>query len=71
MITLKDRYKIAFITNWGTFILVVMPFGLKNVPPTYQQSMSTTFKNYIGIFMKLFLNDLGAFNDLDTHLIKF
>jgi hypothetical protein len=21
--------------------------------------------------MKLFLNDLGAFNDLDTHLIKF
>jgi hypothetical protein len=36
MITLEDRYKIAFIAEWGTFLWLVMPFGLNNVPPTYR-----------------------------------
>jgi hypothetical protein len=31
----KDKYKTAFITDWGAFVWVMMPFGLKNVPPTY------------------------------------
>jgi hypothetical protein len=35
MITPKDRYKIDFIIDWGVFIRIVMPFGLKNAPPTY------------------------------------
>jgi hypothetical protein len=35
MIAPKDKYKIALITDWGTFLQIVMPFGLKNVPPTY------------------------------------
>jgi hypothetical protein len=25
---------------------VVMPFGLKNAPPTYQRTTSKTFKDY-------------------------
>jgi hypothetical protein len=29
-ITLEDRYKTTFVTNWITFIWVVMPFGVKN-----------------------------------------
>jgi hypothetical protein len=44
-----------------------MPFGLKNVPPTYQWTMNTSFKDYLGMFMKLFLDD---FSDLNTHLTK-
>ncbi len=44
-----------------------MPFGLKNVPPTYQQTMSITFKDYFGVFMKLFLDGLNVFNDLNNH----
>jgi len=35
-ITLEDMYKTAFITDSGMFVWIVMPFGLKNVPPTYQ-----------------------------------
>ena len=30
-----DGYKTAFITEWGAYVWVVMPFGLKNAPPTY------------------------------------
>jgi hypothetical protein len=47
-----------------------MPFGLKNAPPTYQQVVSIAFKDYLWVFMKLFLNDFNMFNYLDTHLPK-
>jgi hypothetical protein len=44
-----------------------MPFGFKNVPPAYQRAMSTSFRDYLGVFTKLFLDD---FNNLYTHLTK-
>jgi hypothetical protein len=47
-----------------------MPFGLKNVPPTYQLAISKTIKEYFGVFMKLLLDDFNMFSDLDTHLPK-
>jgi hypothetical protein len=70
MIILKNRYKTIFITDWGAFVWVVMPFGLKNAPPTYQWVVSTTFKDYLGLFMKLFLDDFSMFSNLDTRLPK-
>ncbi len=45
-----------------------MPFGLKNVPPTYWQVVNMAFRKYLKVFMKLFLNDINVFNDLETHL---
>jgi hypothetical protein len=64
----EDSYKTTFITNQGTFVWVVMSFGLKNVPPTYQIVVNKTFKDYLDDFMKLFLDDLMVFSDLDTLL---
>jgi hypothetical protein len=34
-ITLEDRYKTTFVTDWRTFVYMVMPFGVKNGPPTF------------------------------------
>jgi hypothetical protein len=51
---LEDQYKTAFITNWGAFVWVVMPFGVKNGPPTYQRTIMNTFYEYIDVFMKVF-----------------
>lgn len=53
-IACEDHYKMALITDWGAFVWVVMPFGLKNVPPAYQRAMSKTFKDYLDD-LKLFL----------------
>jgi hypothetical protein len=47
-----------------------MPFGFKNVPPTYQRMVNMAFKDYLGMFMKVFLDDFNVFNNLDTHLTK-
>jgi hypothetical protein len=70
MIALEDRYRTTFIIDWGTFVWIVMPFGLKNVPSTYQQAMSMAFLEYFGVFMKLFLDDYNVFSDLKMHLTK-
>ena len=66
----NDRYKTAFITEWGAYVWVVMPFGLKNAPPTYQRIINQIFKDYLNDFMKLFLDDFSVYNDITTHLLK-
>jgi hypothetical protein len=70
MITLEDKYKTTLITKWGIFVWLIMPFELKNAPTTYQWVISMAFKEYLGVFMKLFLDDFNVFNDLKTHMVK-
>jgi hypothetical protein len=69
-IALDKRYKTTFIIDWGAFVWVVMPFGLKNAPPTYQRVVNRTFKDYLDDFMKFFLDDFTIFTYLDIHLSK-
>ncbi len=70
MIAHEDRYKIVFIIDWGAFVSAIMPFGFKNAPPTYQWVVNIDFKDHLGMFMKLFLDDFNVFSNLDTHLPK-
>ena len=65
-----NRYKTAFITEWGAYVWVVMPLGLKNAPPTYQRIINQIFKDYLNDFMKLFLDDFSVYSDVATHLPK-
>jgi hypothetical protein len=51
-------------------VWVVMPFGVKNGPPTYQRAVTKAFYEYIDVFMKIFLNDFIVFSDLSTHFEK-
>jgi hypothetical protein len=47
-----------------------MPFGVKNGPPTFQRTISKTFKKYLDQFMKIFLDDFTIYNDMESHLMK-
>ena len=47
-----------------------MPFGLKNAPPTYQRAVNKAFRDFIGDFMKLFLDDFSVYSDIISHLVK-
>ena len=54
----KDQYKIAFSTEWGIFAYRVMPFSLTNDPTTFQRLMIHAFKEYLRIFLEIFMDDL-------------
>jgi hypothetical protein len=55
----------------GAFVWVVMPFGVKNGPPTYQRVITKASHEYIDVFMTIFLDDFTIFNDLSIHLDQF
>jgi hypothetical protein len=67
-IATEDQYKTTFVIDWGAFVWVIMPFGVKNGPPTYQRAITKSLCEYIDVFMKIFLDDFIISNDLSTHL---
>ena len=67
----EDVLKIAFQCPGalGTYEQVVMPFGLENVRAIYQRSMNSIFHEFIGKFMKIYIDDIVVKSDTkQTHL---
>ncbi|CAG8611019.1 11566_t:CDS:2 [Cetraspora pellucida] len=64
-----DRDKTAFITPYGMFEFNVMPFGLANAPATFQRLMDNIFRDIIGKFVVVYLDDLNIFSTtFEEHL---
>jgi hypothetical protein len=54
-IALEHIYKTAFVTYWGAFIWKMMPFGIKNEPPTYQKVVTKKLSTeWDGIVLHVF-----------------
>lgn len=54
---------IAFSTPEGaTYEFVVMPFGLKNAPSTFQKLMTEALAGYIDRFVKVYLDDIVIYS---------
>jgi hypothetical protein len=67
-IALEDRYKTSFVIDWGAFIWKVMPFGVKNGPPTFKRDMTKSFRENMDYFMKIFMDDFTRYSDMEIHL---
>jgi hypothetical protein len=58
----EDRPKTTFVTPWGTYAYVIIPFGLKNAGATFQRAMDHAFKDFIGKFMDDYQDDLTIYS---------
>ena len=63
-----DKEKMAFVTEWGVFVAVVMMFGLKTGPATLQRIIMEIFGEYIPGFMQVLLDDIAVYNRQTKHL---
>ena len=59
----KDREKTAFITPFGLYQSVVMPFGLCNAPATFQRLVDSVFDKYIGHGVGVYIDDIVIYAD--------
>ncbi len=62
-IELEDVWKTAFATPYGTFISLVMQQGDCNAPATFQRLMTTIFRDFIGRFVHVYLDDIFVYSD--------
>jgi hypothetical protein len=49
---------------------MVMPFGLCNVPGTFERLMNKVFDPLLGLFLWVFIDNFGVYNDRASHLAK-
>jgi hypothetical protein len=54
----SDQLATSFITPFGMFFYVTMPFGLRNAGATYQQCMQHVFGDHIGQTVEAYVDDI-------------
>ena len=53
----SDQLATSFITPFGSFCYILMPFGLKNAGATYQRCMLSCFGDLIGRTIEAYVID--------------
>ncbi|CAI6339108.1 unnamed protein product [Periconia digitata] len=67
-----DEYKTAFLTRFGLFEYVVMPFGLCNAPATFQRYINDILHDILDDFCTAYIDDILIYSeneeDHDRHV---
>ena len=56
----SDQIKTSFITPFGTFCYITMPFGLKNAGSTYQRCIQRCLHDQIGRNVHAYVDDIAV-----------
>ncbi|KAJ1595446.1 hypothetical protein NDA14_005957 [Ustilago hordei] len=65
-----DEWKTAFGTQLGLYEYLVMPFGLANAPAHFQLFINDIFRDIIGVYVVVYLDDFLIFSDTEEVHVK-
>jgi hypothetical protein len=66
----QDRKHTTFVTVDGLYCCVVMPYGLKNVLPTFVRAMSKTFGDLIRDRVEVYVDDIMVKTKRGSNLVE-
>lgn len=59
----EDQEKTAFITRYGLYEYICMPFGLCNAPGTFQEYINRVLAEYLDEFCSAYLDDVLVYSE--------
>jgi hypothetical protein len=66
--------KTTFITKYGSYVFMVMSFGLTNVPSYFMYLMNSVFMDYLDKFIVVLIDDILVYSqneqEHEEHLRK-
>ena len=65
----SDQLTTSFITPFGLFCYILMPFGVKSAGATYQRCMLKCFGDLIGQTIEVYVDDIVVKTKQADHLI--
>ena len=67
----KNEWKTAFMTKYGIYEYLIMPFGLINAPATMQKMVNKTLQLYLDRFAITYMDDILVYFDTYDQHIKY
>lgn len=58
-----EEWKSAFLTRYGLYEYLVMPFGLHGAPAKFQGYINKTLQDYLDIFCSAYMDDILIYSD--------
>jgi hypothetical protein len=65
----SDQLATSFVTPYGTYCYMTIPFGLKNAGPTYQRTMQKCLVDQIGRNIHAYVDDIAVMSKKQDGLI--
>ncbi|MCO5547786.1 hypothetical protein L7F22_001238 [Adiantum nelumboides] len=66
----EDQKKMTFITPWGCFCFLCLPFGLTNGHGAFERKVDWVLTPFLGKFVKGFIDDFCVYNSWKEHVQK-
>lgn len=58
----EDIPKTAFRTRWGSYELLVIPFGITNASSQFMHLVQDVLRDYLDVFVIVFMDDILIFS---------